>query len=115
MINKFQSNPEFKQTPRDIAKVVTMFIKNLSKPAKLWRWAYDRVKKMNNNKKLQQNGEIVDMNVISFSIASQTFIERKLPTELVEKSSSVIRSALQKKFKMDIEAEIEKIEQQTRA
>ena len=82
MIDKFQSNPEFKQTPRQIAKVATMFIKNLSKPAKLWRWAYDKVKKMNNNKKKQQNGEIVDMNAISFCIDEYPCGEPKVPADM---------------------------------
>ena len=84
MMFTIQNNPEYKRTSIKVAKVAAGFIKKLklSKSHKLWHWAYEKVKKMNNNKKKQQNGEIVDMNAISFCIDEYPFIEPIVPADM---------------------------------
>jgi hypothetical protein len=53
MMFTIQNNPEYKRTSIKVAKVAAGFIKKLklSKSHRLWHWAYEKIKKMNNMKK----------------------------------------------------------------
>ena len=68
MLERFKNVEEHKQASKQTLKLATKFVRQFSKPMKRWKWACQQIIKTEKAKKMRQNGEIVDMEAINYSM-----------------------------------------------